>query len=279
MPTTRTAKSTVKKRARKATKATTTVKKAAQKTARKTARKTAQKAATTRKTAKKATKKATKSASTTATRTRRTATARSLPAKRPSRGVSTDAIALLKQDHREVEQLFKRFEKSGPEAHAAKRQLVAAMIEALSVHAEIEELVFYPAVRNDAPPLQSDVLEALEEHHVVKVVLSELEDLAPTSERFDAKVTVMMELVRHHVKEEEAELFPDVRKRIARRELLALGEQLRDAKRIVPTRPHPWSPDEPPGNAVVGNAVAVIDRVRGVGKRAVERVREELPGR
>jgi hemerythrin superfamily protein len=184
---------------------------------------------------------------------------------------------MLKQDHREVEQLFKRFEKAGSDAHAAKRKLVASMIEALSVHAEIEEMVFYPAVRSDMPRSTSDVLEALEEHHIVKVALSELEDLAPTAERFDAKVTVMMELVRHHVKEEEGELFPDVRKRIARRDLLELGDRLRDAKRIVPTRPHPWAPDEPPGNAVVGGAVAVMDRVRGVGKRAVERMRDELP--
>jgi hypothetical protein len=86
-----------------------------------------------------------------------------------------------------------------------------------------------------------------------------------------------MELVRHHVKEEECELFPEVRSRISRRELLELGDQLRAAKRVVPTRPHPWAPDEPPGNSVVGGAVAVMDRVRGVGKRAVERVRDELP--
>jgi hemerythrin superfamily protein len=250
-----------------------TTSRTAKSTVKKTANKTARKAT---KTTKKTTKK---TASTAAARARRATAPRSLPAKRPARATATDAIALLKQDHREVEQLFKRFERTGRDAHAAKRKLVAAMIEALSVHAEIEETVFYPAVRTDMPRSKPDVLEALEEHHVVKVVLSELEDLVPTAERFDAKVTVMMELVRHHVKEEEGELFPDVRKRIARRDLLELGKRLRDAKRIVPTRPHPWAPDEPPANAVVGGAVAVIDRVRGVGKRAVERVRDEFPSR
>jgi hemerythrin superfamily protein len=244
-------------------------------TASRTAKSTAKK--TAKKTARKATKTVKKTVPKTAARARRATPPRSLPAKRPARPTYTDAIALLKQDHREVEQLFKRFEKAGRDAHAAKRKLVAAMIEALSVHAEIEEMVFYPAVRSDMPRSKSDVLEALEEHHVVKVVLSELEDLAPTAERFDAKVTVMMELVRHHVKEEEGELFPDVRRQIARRDLVELGERLREAKRIVPTRPHPWAPDEPPANAVVGGAVAVIDRVRGVGKRAVERVRDEFP--
>jgi hemerythrin-like domain-containing protein len=184
----------------------------------------------------------------------------------------------LKQDHREVEQLFKRFEKAGSGAHTAKRALVSSMIEALSVHAEIEELLFYPAVRANVPRAEDDVLEAREEHHLVKVVLSELEDMDPTVERFDAKVTVMMELVRHHVKEEEGELFPKVRNRISRRDVVELGDELRNAKRIVPTRPHPSAPDAPPANAIVGGAVAAMDRARGVGKRAIDRVREEIPG-
>jgi len=194
-----------------------------------------------------------------------------------SRSSSTDAIALLKQDHREVEQLFKRFDKAGENAHRTKGQLVASMIEALSRHAAIEELVFYPAIRREVPSEESSVLEALEEHHVVKWLLSELEALDPDAERFDAKATVLIENVRHHVKEEETELFPKVRQHIGRRRLLELGAELRDAKRRAPTHPHPRSPDEPPGNVLVGNAVAVMDRARDVGKRAVDRVRDEIP--
>ncbi len=185
----------------------------------------------------------------------------------------------MKGDHREVEQLFKRFERAGSGAHRAKGQLVASMIEALSRHAEIEELVFYPAVREQMPRSEPDVLEALEEHHLVKVVLRELEGLDPAAERFDAKVTVMMEAVRHHVKEEENDLFPKVRSRIGRSELVDMGDALRRAKRVVPTRPHPAAPDTPPGNVVAGAAVAVIDRARTVGKRAVDRVRDEIPSR
>ena len=108
-------------------------------------------------------------------------------ATRSPRGSSSDAIAVLKQDHREVEQLFKRFEKAGENAHRTKGQLVASMIEALSRHAAIEEMVFYPAVRREVPKQESTVLEALEEHHVVKWLLSELEALDPAAERFDAK--------------------------------------------------------------------------------------------
>jgi len=199
--------------------------------------------------------------------------------RRPARGSSPDAIALLKQDHRDVEQLFKRFEKAGDNAHRTKGQLVASMIEALSRHAAIEELVFYPAVRREVPKQESSVLEALEEHHVMKWLLSELEVLDPTAERFDAKATVLIESVRHHVKEEETSLFPKVRARIERRRLVELGAELRDAKRRAPTHPHPRSPDEPPANLLVGSAVAVMDKARDVGKRAVDRVRDEMPSR
>ncbi len=271
-----TTKRTAKQTTRKATKKTA---KSVAKTATK-ARRTpaARKVARTTKSATRRTTAAAKKTVGGARASSRSTVAKKAPAHRRAGSAPVDAIALLKQDHREVEQLFKRFEKLGSNEHAAKRKLVAAMIEGLSVHAEIEELVFYPAVRADARKSKSDVLEALEEHHVVKVVLSELEDLAPSAERFDAKVTVMMELVRHHVKEEEGELFPEVREQISRRELLELGDRLRDAKRVVPTRPHPWAPDGPPANAVVGGAVAVMDRARGVGRRAIDRVREELPG-
>jgi len=271
--------------------APTSVKRAVKRTAKKAAKKVSSSAAAkrSRKVAKKApaAKKAAVKTAKRKTATRKTATRKTATRKvavrkaatRPGRGTAGDAIALLKGDHREVEQLFKRFERAGSGAHRAKGQLVASMIEALSRHAEIEELVFYPAVREQMPRSEPDVLEALEEHHLVKVVLRELESLDPSAERFDAKVTVMMEAVRHHVKEEENDLFPKVRSRIDRRELVDMGDALRRAKRVVPTRPHPAAPDTPPGNVVAGAAVAVIDRARTVGKRAVDRVMDEIPSR
>ena len=203
--------------------------------------------------------------------TKRTATSRSRVGKR------VDAITLLKQDHREVAALFTRFERAGDAATRTKQRLVEEMIEALARHAGIEELVFYSAVRREVAGTDSEVLEALEEHHVVKILLHELEALAPVDERFDAKVTVMIESVRHHVKEEEQELFPKVRKRLGRSRLLDIGDELRGAKQRVPTRPHPFSPDEPPANAIVGGAVAVLDRARTAGKKVVDRVRDEVP--
>jgi hemerythrin-like domain-containing protein len=221
-----------------------------------------------------ATKRTTKKSSRTPRRATKTVAKKR--ASRPASRARPDAIAVLKSDHRTVEQLFKRFEKAADGARRTKRTLVDSMIKELSRHAEIEELVFYPAVRREVADVTVDVLEALEEHHLVKVVLRELEDMDPSNERFDAKVTVLIENVRHHVREEESGLFPTVREQVGRRRLHELGDELRAAKPKVPTRPHPGAPDEPPGNAIVGGAVAVMDRARTVGRRVVDRVAEDV---
>src|SRR5687768_17159649 len=171
-----------------------------------------------------------------------------------------DAITLLRADHKTVEQLFKRFEKAGDRAHVEKRQIVDRIVEELSVHAAIEEQVFYPVARATVPGTEEMALESLEEHHVVKWVLSELADMDPTDERFDAKTTVLIENVRHHVEEEEGEFFPTVRSELGRKALTELGEALAAAKKVAPTSPHPRLPDTPPGNTV-GTLAGVVDRV------------------
>jgi hemerythrin-like domain-containing protein len=174
---------------------------------------------------------------------------------------STDAITMLKDDHKAVEQLFKRFEKAGDRAHVEKRDVIQRVIEALSVHAAIEEQLFYPVVRATVPGAEDITLESLEEHHIVKWVLSELESMSPEDERFDAKVTVLIENVRHHVKEEEQDLFPKVRSELGRNVLGKLGQSMAEAKKVAPTHPHPGSPDTPLGNLVVGTTQAVTDRI------------------
>ncbi|HEV2071660.1 MAG TPA: hemerythrin domain-containing protein [Acidimicrobiales bacterium] len=159
-----------------------------------------------------------------------------------------DAITLLKNDHKTVEKLFKQFEKSDASDTDTRRQLVDQMVEELSVHASIEEQVFYPAVREDVPDAEDEVLEGLEEHHIVKWTLSELQAMDPSHERFEPKVTVLMESVRHHVKEEESELFPEVRKALGRKRLGQIGDALELAKTRAPTDPQPGAPDTPPQN-------------------------------
>ena len=190
-----------------------------------------------------------------------------------------DAIALLKADHADVEKLFKRFESLGPRAKKTKADVAQKVISALSQHAVIEEQILYPTVRERLPDEEDTVLESLEEHHVVKWVLSELDGLTPDDERFDAKFTVMAESVRHHVKEEERELFPKLRKGFKKAELDALGEQLAAAKRTAPTKPHPRSPDEPPGNVLAAAATLPLDMARSAGETAVRRVRQAATGK
>jgi hemerythrin-like domain-containing protein len=113
------------------------------------------------------------------------------------------------------------------------------MIEELSVHAAIEEQIFYPAARSEAADTADEILEALEEHHIVKWVLSELQGIKPDDERFDAKTTVLIELVRHHVEEEEGEFFPRVRSELGRKRLSEIGAELEKAKKTAPRTPLP----------------------------------------
>jgi hemerythrin superfamily protein len=182
-----------------------------------------------------------------------------------------NAITLLKNDHKTVEDLFKRFEKLGPRAVKTKQDVVERIIRELSIHAAIEEMIFYPAIRQavEDGEIEDMVLESLEEHHIVKWVLSELDGMNPANERFDAKVTVLTENVRHHVEEEEHDLFPSVSKRLGRPRLDELGEAMARLKKTAPTRPHPRSPDEPPGNLVAGAGAALVDKARHTGRKLV----------
>jgi hemerythrin superfamily protein len=181
-----------------------------------------------------------------------------------------DAITLLKQDHKKVKQLFAQFDKAGDAAYQRKREIVDQIIEELSVHAAIEELYFYPTVRDKVKGAEDEVLESLEEHHVAKWLLSELEDLDPKAERFDAKVTVLKENILHHAEEEESDLFPQVREAMGRKELQELGAKLEEGKKIAPRRPHPKAPDTPPANLIAGPAAGLADKafgaLRGRGK-------------
>jgi hemerythrin superfamily protein len=192
----------------------------------------------------------------------------------PGTSRAMNAITLLKNDHKTVEDLFKRFEKLGPRAVKTKRDVADRIVRELSIHAAIEEMVLYPAIReaveND-DSIDDMVLESLEEHHIVKWVLSEIDGMDPAHERFDAKVTVLMENVRHHVKEEERDLFPKVSKMFGRDMLEELGEAMTRLKKTVPTHPHPRSPDEPPGNLIAGAGAALVDKALDAGRKLVGR--------
>ncbi len=189
-----------------------------------------------------------------------------------------DAITMLKDDHKTVEKLFKRFEAAGDRAYVEKREVVDRIIEELSVHAAVEEMLFYPVARATVSGTEDIALESIEEHGVVKWLLSELDSLDPRDERFDAKVTVLIENVRHHVEEEEGDFFPKVRDELGRNDLQELGDAMVEAKKTAPTKPHPRSPDSPPANVLVGTVAGVADRigdtVYGVAQGSVSAVQD-----
>ncbi len=175
---------------------------------------------------------------------------------------TTDAIAVLKKDHADVERMFVRFERSrsAPE----RRRLAERFVRELSIHAAIEEQLVYPRLRGrlNGNGDEGKVLLALEEHHFTKVALSEIEALPEESDRLEPKVRVLAENVRRHVHEEERTLLPALKRFVSAQELQELGDALVAAKRLAPTRPHPTAPDEPPGNAITTPAAAVYDRSR-----------------
>lgn len=135
------------------------------------------------------------------------------------------ATDLLKKQHRQVEKLFKQCEKA--KEPRQRRQLMGQIVEMLKMHTKIEEEVFYPAVRELRTSKAEEMIdEAFEEHHVVDLVLAELPRVDPEDERFDAKITVLSELVEHHVEEEEEEMFPMAEKKLGAERIKELGQRM-----------------------------------------------------
>ncbi len=169
--------------------------------------------------------------------------------------MSTDAIVLLKEDHKEVRRLFRAFEaadESGEETKAVRADLAGRIVEALTVHTYIENEVMYPAVRELVPDLESDILESYEEHHVADVLCAELDALGPDDERFDAKTTVLIESVGHHIDGEEGDWFPKVRAALGRKELQKIGARMLEVRATAPRRPRQPSSVKKAADALLG---------------------------
>jgi hypothetical protein len=136
-----------------------------------------------------------------------------------------DATALLRADHKKVDELFKDFEKS--RSSARKAMLAQQICLELTVHTQIEEEIFYPALA-EALRDKKLVPEAIVEHQSIKDLIAQVKDGSPEDEMYDAKVHVMSEWVKHHVKEEHTEMFPKARK--TRLDLKALGAEMAERK-------------------------------------------------
>jgi len=151
--------------------------------------------------------------------------------------MSTDAIVMLKEDHTRVRKLFREFQSAGDGAAQTKNALVAKILEELTVHTYLENEVMYPEVRRLVPDLEDDVLESYEEHHVSDVLCFELSTMDADDERFDAKTTVLIELVVHHIEEEEQDWFPQVREALGRKQLQDIGARMAELRPAAPRRP------------------------------------------
>lgn len=163
----------------------------------------------------------------------------------------TDAVALLTADHKRVKKLFKTFDKMKEDGSAADKQALAQQICAeLTLHAEVEEQIFYPAVREALD--QDDLLDEAEvEHASAKDLIAQIESGDASDPLWSAKVTVLGEYIDHHVQEEENEMFPKTRK--AKMDLESLGKEIASMKQsrlgVEATPPAAKTPAKRPGKA------------------------------
>ena len=149
-----------------------------------------------------------------------------------------NAISILKDDHSKLRELFDEFE--GGDSHRPRNKIVAQALEILKLHAAMEEHIFYPAARSCAESFDMD--EADEEHHVVKILVAELNGMKSSDDHFDAKFKVLSEAVRHHIKEEENNIFSKVKS--SDLDLVELGKEMLSLRRKLIQQGVPKSPED-----------------------------------
>ena len=141
-----------------------------------------------------------------------------------------NAFQLLKEDHQKVDSIFQQLEPTTERAEKTRTELFAKLRDELDIHTRVEESVFYPAIKQAAETREM-VFEGLEEHHVVKLLLKELESLPVDTEQWTAKLKVLKENVEHHVEEEEQEMFQKARQVLSEDEIDRLGAQMEEMKK------------------------------------------------
>ncbi len=147
--------------------------------------------------------------------------------KRENQQAAPSAIDILEQDHRQVEEWFDEYDELGEKEDNRKEELAAKICLALTVHAQIEEEIFYPRAR-EATQDNELIDEAIVEHATVKNLISEIEEMQVGDELYDAKIRVLGEMVKRHIREEEEELFPELES--AKMDLRSLGKELAERK-------------------------------------------------
>lgn len=170
------------------------------------------------------------------------------------------AIDLLTQDHRDVDELFRRFQIA--DRDDTKDELARSIVHDLSVHAAIEEQFFYPIVRIQLDDGAKLADRSIGEHAEVKDLLTTIEDSEAGSSDRDNAVAKVIESVRHHVEEEERSIFPSLRFEANDERMDQLGNLMEQAKKVVPTHPHPLVPGNATSQLVAGPWAAIIDKAR-----------------
>lgn len=152
-----------------------------------------------------------------------------------TRETTTNAVEMLKSDHKKVKKLFREYAELGDNAHKSKERLAEEIFQELEVHSKLEEEIFYPAAEAAADKEVGEVVaEGLEEHHVVDILMAEIRALSPEDEAFDAKMKVLCENVEHHIEEEETELLPEAQQALGD-EVERLGMEMKQRKQQLLT--------------------------------------------
>lgn len=149
----------------------------------------------------------------------------------PKTNGSIDAVELLTQQHREVKEMFDRFENMTDRAKVSKKKLADEICNALIMHTTIEEEIFYPATREASEETEDMVDEAVVEHASAKDLIAQIMEMDPGDDLYDAKVKVLGELVEHHVKEEEEEMFPKTKE--LKLDMQALGQEMKSRQQEI----------------------------------------------
>jgi len=175
-----------------------------------------------------------------------------------------DVIEVLEHDHREVEQMFSELEglrgASTDEARSRRKELTEQVTIELVRHSVAEEVLVYPKV--EVKVSKEEAEHAREEHAEAEETLQRLEKLDADDPSFDDELTTLMKEIRHHIEDEEEQMFAHMRQVIDEDELRKLGGRVEAFKKVAPTRPHPNVPNEPLPRLAAGPAASLFDRMR-----------------
>ena len=170
-------------------------------------------------------------------------------------------IEVITCDHREVEAAFKQLE-SGEGTAEHRRSLVDHVIAELVRHSVAEEMYMYPAARESLSDGDQVADHEIEEHAEAEEVMKRLDGMDPADSDFDQLVKKLIADVRHHIADEESDLLPRLQQSCSADQLVELGKQVSEAKKVAPTRPHPAAPDTPPANKLLAPGTGLVDRLR-----------------